>query len=326
MLPFDLPHVTRGRAELTPAAAEAGSAAAQVAGAALSAQLGFEVRISGRALPGHGTAGCGCAQLGFDLPALPGTASLELDATLVAAVVDRMAGGPGDAAAASEPTPLEAAALELLALVALEAVSRREDVERALSPRLTRACAPPASPLAVALEVDAGGRRGRGRLLLPPSAVRALRGSPLVPAGLADVAIACSLRSGSASLDGPDADALGPGDVLVLDAAPGASGALVVPGGFRAGGRIADAAFHVEETSMTETTAAMPIPVEVELARVPVTLADLARLEPGAVLPLPVDRSGRVVLRVGERALARGELVDVDGAVGVRILSLEGRP
>jgi type III secretion protein Q len=33
-----------------------------------------------------------------------------------------------------------------------------------------------------------------------------------------------------------------------------------------------------------------------------------------------------VVLRVGERAIGRGELVDVDGAVGVRILSLEDAP
>jgi type III secretion protein Q len=77
---------------------------------------------------------------------------------------------------------------------------------------------------------------------------------------------------------------------------------------------------------MAEHRSHMPVTLEVELARFPVPLADLARLEAGAVLPLPVDRRGLVVLRAGEHAIARGELVDVDGAVGVRILSLEGQP
>ena len=66
--------------------------------------------------------------------------------------------------------------------------------------------------------------------------------------------------------------------------------------------------------------------LEVELARVEVTLAELARLEPGATLPLALDRRGLVTLRAGERAIARGELVDVDGAVGVRVVSLEVAP
>ena len=57
--------------------------------------------------------------------------------------------------------------------------------------------------------------------------------------------------------------------------------------------------------------------------RLEVTLADIARLEPGAALPLAVDRRGIVTLRIGERAVARGELVDIEGAVGVRILSVE---
>ena len=66
--------------------------------------------------------------------------------------------------------------------------------------------------------------------------------------------------------------------------------------------------------------------LEVELARVDLPLSEIARLEPGAALPLGIDRRGLVTLRVGERAVARGELVDVDGAVGVRILSLEVTP
>ena len=70
----------------------------------------------------------------------------------------------------------------------------------------------------------------------------------------------------------------------------------------------------------------MPILVDVELARVPLTLSDLSRLTPGATLPVQLDRRGLVTLRIGERPLGRGELVEIDGAVGVRVLSLEVPP
>ncbi len=66
--------------------------------------------------------------------------------------------------------------------------------------------------------------------------------------------------------------------------------------------------------------------LEVELCRVELPLAELARLAPGAVLPLAIDRRGRVTLRAGEQAVARGELVEVDGALGVRVEVLEVDP
>jgi flagellar motor switch/type III secretory pathway protein FliN len=75
--------------------------------------------------------------------------------------------------------------------------------------------------------------------------------------------------------------------------------------------------------TMTERQAQLPITLEVELARVELSVGELARLEPGAALPLALDRRGLVTLRAGERAVARGELVEIDGAVGVRILSLQ---
>jgi type III secretion protein Q len=66
--------------------------------------------------------------------------------------------------------------------------------------------------------------------------------------------------------------------------------------------------------------------LEVELATVAVPLRDLARIAPGSVLPLGLERSGQVKLHIGDRAVARGELVEVDGAVGVRIASLGEGP
>ncbi len=56
------------------------------------------------------------------------------------------------------------------------------------------------------------------------------------------------------------------------------------------------------------------------------TLGDLARLEPGGALALGVAKDGAVVLRAGERCVARGQLVDIDGALGVRVAQIGERP
>ena len=118
-----------------------------------------------------------------------------------------------------------------------------------------------------------------------------------------------------------DLAALAVGDVLLLDEGA-ARQQLVVPGGLEVAGRAEGDLFHVEELNMTETQASYPLTVSVEVARVTVTFGELARLEPGSVLPLDIRRDGAVVLRAGERAIARGQLVDVEGALGIRVLEL----
>jgi type III secretion system YscQ/HrcQ family protein len=244
---------------------------------------------------------------------------------LVVALVDRLAGGAGAPVLATSLTPVENAALELLALAALDGAGGVAAVEERLAPRLARAAPEPTSPLAIELHVLAGSASGRARLLLPPAAVRALSSGASPSGAGASMPIPASVRGGSATVGAEDLAALACGDVLVLDG-PAEPVALVFPGGLCAKGRLEDGSFHVEETIMTERLAQLPLTLEVELARVDVPLGDLARLEPGAALPLGIDRRGLVTLRAGERAIARGELVDVDGAVGVRILSLEVAP
>jgi len=326
MLPFDLPPISRGHAELTSTAAMLGQETAATVSTALGSLVGGDFRIVGRALPSRSGSGGAGACLSFDLPALPGTAALEVDPAFVAGLVDRLCGGTAPMPGAVSLTRIEASVLELLGLAAAEASSHSELVEQALSPRLARHCAEPASPLVVALELEALGQTGRARLLLPPAALRALAGWPEMSAAAAGLALDASLRRGSTRARPEELAGLGTGDVLLLDTDPAPAESLVLPGGYRLLGRLAGEDFHVEEMSMTEIAASIPITLEVELARVPVTLGQLARLEPGASLALPVDRRGLVTLRAGERALARGELVEIDGAVGVRIVSLEGRP
>jgi type III secretion system YscQ/HrcQ family protein len=70
-----------------------------------------------------------------------------------------------------------------------------------------------------------------------------------------------------------------------------------------------------------------PIELRAELARFSVTLGELSRLQPGDVLVTGRRIGEHVTLLSGTRALAEGELVDVEGELGVRVLRLlEGEP
>jgi len=325
-LPFDLPPLSRGYAELTPAARAAGAAAAAAAARALSALLGRDVAISPRPWPGAPPASSPAARVVLDLAALPAPAVLEVEPALVVRLVDLLAGGTGEAGGATALTPIETAALELFALAALDGACSVPSVEDALAPRLSRGAADAPSSLAIELRIAAGDVTGRARLLVPPVAVRALRGPSADAGPAAALEIPVSLRGGTVALLADELDLLAPGDVVLVDPPADGREHLVVPGGLRIRGRREGGAFHVEEMTMSERTAQLPVTLEVELARLEIPLGDLARLEPGAALPLPVDRRGLVTLRAGERPVARGELVDLDGAVGVRILSVEVGP
>ncbi len=323
-LPFDLPALSRGFAALTPGACAAGARVAESAAAALAALLGRDVSVSARACAGVPAPRAVGARLAVDLTALPAAALLEVEPGLVVGLLADLAGGPAEAGATAL-TPVERAALELFALAALEGACAASGIEERLAPRLSRGAADPPSALVIELHVSAGSVAGRARLLLPPAAVRAVAG-PAAEGPALTIPVVASLRSGGAVLAPDELDALGPGDVILLDPPGSSPDALVLPGGARLCGSLVDGALHVEVVDVNERNAQLPVRLEIELARVEVTLAEIARLEPGAALPLSLDRRGLVTLRVGERAIARGELVDVDGAVGVRILSLEGAP
>jgi type III secretion protein Q len=325
-LPFDLPALSRGAAELSADARAIGAAAAAAAARTLSTLLGREVALQGRAVVGVAPVRAPSVRISLELAALPGLAALDVEPALVVRLVDLLAGGSGEIAGATALTPLEHAAAELFALAALDGVCGVPSVEEPLAPRLARgagAALDTGSALAIELELAAGDVGGRARLLLPASAVRALRGASAPDGPAHGLPVPTSLRAGVSALLPDELEALAPGDVVLFD--PPADGVeeLVLPGGARLRGRRDGGGFHLEEMTMTERQAQLPITLEVELARVELSVGELARLEPGATLPLALDRRGLVTLRAGERAVARGELVEIDGAVGVRILSLE---
>jgi flagellar motor switch/type III secretory pathway protein FliN len=73
---------------------------------------------------------------------------------------------------------------------------------------------------------------------------------------------------------------------------------------------------------LEQTVLDAPIVVRVELASVSLTAREWASLKPGDVIETERRVGGPVVLRSGGRALAHGELVNVDGELGVRVTRL----
>lgn len=69
----------------------------------------------------------------------------------------------------------------------------------------------------------------------------------------------------------------------------------------------------------TSALAGAPIEVLAELARITLRGDEVLGLAPGVVLTVAADRRHAIALRVGGEIWAEGELVDVDGQLGVRV-------
>ncbi|HVV16026.1 MAG TPA: FliM/FliN family flagellar motor switch protein [Polyangia bacterium] len=140
------------------------------------------------------------------------------------------------------------------------------------------------------------------------------------------------------------------GDVVLFDGVAhpdrgdGAWTATLVAGGFGAGARIdsdgratilrgwrverrKDVRMEADETidSAAAALAAAPVEVVAELGRITLRGDEVLGLAAGVVLGLRVDRTSAVSLRVGGALWAEGELVNIDGELGVRITRLVAR-
>ena len=201
--------------------------------------------------------------------------------------------------------------------------------------------------VSVLLDVDAAGASAIVRLCVPSSWPDAAPSpSPVLPALPVEVAAEIATTKVEARV----LAAAAPGDALVFDGvAPPRDGvptSSVVIGRFRARARVRDdgalelsTAFAESApmpassdsppsgtVSLTQVLHAAPVEVVAELGRVTLRGADVLALAPGAVLTLPPGRTKSVELRVSGAPWARGELVDVDGELGVRITELLARP
>ncbi|MDY7564691.1 FliM/FliN family flagellar motor switch protein [Pseudomonas sp. RTC3] len=85
-----------------------------------------------------------------------------------------------------------------------------------------------------------------------------------------------------------------------------------------------DAAEHVSELPESDTTAPdpleqMPLELTLRCGNLTLTLGELRRLASGTVLEVSGITPGHATLCHGERVVAEGELVDVDGRLGLQI-------
>lgn len=156
--------------------------------------------------------------------------------------------------------------------------------------------------------------------------------------------------AGEVTLTAEALSSLAPGDVVILDEAwwgrapklrvralggrrsewwctAGPEG--IVQGERRAHGDAAGAEGRRMTTKeeSTHTIAAVgdaPVEISIELVRFRISLDELSRTRPGEVLLSGRPIGERVSLRVGDAVVGEGELVDVEGEVGVRVLSIGG--
>ena len=74
-----------------------------------------------------------------------------------------------------------------------------------------------------------------------------------------------------------------------------------------------------DEDGDAAAAAGLPVTLAFDVGQIEMTVADFARLGPGSVIDIGRSIAAPVVIRANGRHVGDGELVDIDGALGVRI-------
>ena len=76
----------------------------------------------------------------------------------------------------------------------------------------------------------------------------------------------------------------------------------------------------------SDVLASAPIEIVAELGRVSLRADEVVALDAGSILTFGAISPARIELRVGDQPWATGELVNVEGQLGVRLLSVARGP
>jgi type III secretion protein Q len=345
-----------------PRAAALGRDALRVVAEVLSRELGCPVTAEARLLDAAVPPATGLAQPAvfalLELSAVGGTGVLELEPALAFAALERIAGAGQGPGIVTELARLEEATLAYLLLLALSAVRSQGGLNPRLGPRLSGVTMRRADVVArldgrqalvaIELSLTVGPVSAGARLLLPAPVLQTVfqelpveRGPDIAPEVLA-AALEARCLVGQTPLPATALESLVVGDVVLFEGVRRDAGRLLGPGrlvtrGFALTGTFLPEGFSLtraqgrafsQESDMvavnekSEGMPPLPVDVEIELTRVMVPLSELAALKPGALLPLHINANEPVLLRVGDRAVARAELVEIEGEVGARVLAL----
>jgi type III secretion system YscQ/HrcQ family protein len=195
---------------------------------------------------------------------------------------------------------------------------------------------------AVVLRLTSAAGSGTLWLQVPPSPAIHGSGSIAVDRG-AGLPLMASLQIARTTLTNDEVDQLGAGDAVLFDgtAAAATDGTVdwvvrlslgdscarlrVAPDGRATVVNSWRKEVTMEAEKTNEPAAALsdaPIEIVAELGRITLRASEVLGLAPGVVLGLRVERNSAVVLRVGGEPWAEGELVNVDGDLGVRVTRL----
>ncbi len=168
---------------------------------------------------------------------------------------------------------------------------------------------------------------------------------PAAPRAMERFALPTVLRVGATRVPVAVAASLRPGDAVLLDTRRAGGGMVVIAETWAADARydldvwrLSSRPRRMRDTGLMEWTMQgdendpgpvpltdpdeLPVQLTFEVGRLEITLGELRGLAPGAVLDLGSGPAGLVRISAHGRPIGRGELVDVEGAAGVRIVSL----
>lgn len=325
---------------------------------ALGTEVAFEARVIDAAINPFGGLSRYSAFALIELGAIGQLAVLELDLLTLNLLLAKVAGSPARMSAPTRLTQVEEAAFGWLCLSALANVRKVELLQKHFGPRLLAVYIERGEILervdcrvrhvAIELTVKVGDASGAARLLLPApgcdTAVASI--DEQLPTDIAPEVLAAKITTrtyfGRCVLDARDMAGLQIGDVVMLAGAPVAGGLLsgsarLVTSLFELHGQFSADGFTLTRAETRATSLpqeptmklkddanlpSLPVEVEIELTRLRISVSELATLRPGAVLSLRIGVTEPVTLRVGDRAVARAELVDIEGEIGARIIGL----
>jgi flagellar motor switch/type III secretory pathway protein FliN len=279
------------------------------------------------------------------------TVAVWVEAALADALVARVLGRPAPLAAPDAPVHAEQRGA--LAALLLEALRRAGLGAPAL---LAGPVAPDGLGLVVRATLVLDGRpyRAGAFVSIEPGPTT---GPVRVDLGeLGDLPVSVPLVGATLALDRAEVVLLAPGDVLLPErwdaelspgpapeprggslylAAPGSSRGIVLACSPNRGivltGDVAllrttldapESSMNDTEDTLVETVLDTPVVIQIEVGAVTLPAREWATLSPGDVLETGVHLGDPVVLRAAGVEVARGELVSVDGHVGVRILRI----
>ncbi len=298
----------------------------------------------------------------FELSTLGELCVLEVELSMLAALTGRLLGAPGAEGAAGLTRLEEAAFgfLCLQTVSALRTCAPVEQLwsprlvwAHADRQAAQRALEGPWRWLTVQLSLEAGAVKGGARLWLPAQPLQsALEALPQrAPRALAPevlkATVPARVRAGRTTLELAVAEQLAAGDVVLLDSLRLEQGVLtgearlrvaaslltghLLPEGFRLTTAVnalpPENSMSLEPVPVDPSPVPSPLPslcvdVEIELTRVRLSLGELSALRPGSILALRCNAAEPVTLWIGDRAVARAELVEIEGELGARILHL----